>query len=113
MPIDGVCTSGAQRVEFVLCESSCVGQCLADVILFEVRQVLDDLRRRHAIRNEVDHVSDGNAKAADRGSSAQYIRRLRDAIECARHSSPRAHCSAIGSRGIRSVFSLLTCISMR
>ena len=72
-------------MEFVLRQGSGVGERLANVFLFQVRKVLDDLRRRQAVGNEVDHVGDRDAKAADGGSPGQDIGVLRDAIECIRH----------------------------
>jgi hypothetical protein len=43
-------------VELVLGESSGVSEGLADILLFEVGQVGDDLRRCHAVGDEVDDV---------------------------------------------------------
>ena len=37
---------------------------LTDVFLFEIRQFLDDLRRRHAVGHEVDDVGDRDAKVS-------------------------------------------------
>jgi len=48
--------SGAQWMKFILREGSGIGECLANVFLFEVRQLLDDPGRRHAVGNEVDNV---------------------------------------------------------
>jgi len=46
----------AQRVNFVPREGSSVGERLADIFLFEIRQFLDDLRRRHAVGHKINHV---------------------------------------------------------
>ena len=78
--------SGAKRVKLVLGKSRGVRQCLPNVFFFEVRQVGDDLRGRHAVGDEVDDVGDGDAKAADCGSAGQNVRILRDAVEGLRHA---------------------------
>jgi hypothetical protein len=61
----------AKRVELVLGESCGVGEGLADIVFFEVRQVGDDLRRCHAIGNEVDDVRDRDAQPTDGRSGSQ------------------------------------------
>ena len=72
-------------MEFVLRQGSGVDERLANVFFFQIRKVLDDLRGRHAVGNEVEHVRDRDAKAADGGSPGQDIGVLRDPIECIRH----------------------------
>ena len=72
-------------MKFILREGSSVGKRLTDVFFFEVRQFLDNLRRRHAVGNEVDDVGHRDAKTAEGGSSGQDLRVLRDAIERVRH----------------------------
>src|SRR5438552_3112962 len=48
--------SSAQRVNFVPRKGSSVGERLPDIFLFEIRQFLDDLRRRHAVGHKINHV---------------------------------------------------------
>jgi hypothetical protein len=73
--------SRAEWVQFVLGECGCIGKCLADVLLVQVWQLLDDLRRRHPISHEIDDVCHRDAKSADSGSSGQQVGSLRNAIE--------------------------------
>jgi hypothetical protein len=68
-----------------LSEGSSVRKGLADIILVEIGQFLDDLRCGHAVGNEIDDVSHRDSKAADGGSPAQDLRVVRDAIEVACH----------------------------
>jgi hypothetical protein len=77
--------SRAKRVQLVVSKGGGVSECLSNVGFFEIRQFSDDLRRRHAIRDQVDDVRDGNAKTADRGPPCENIRVLRDAVECDCH----------------------------
>jgi hypothetical protein len=72
-------------VELVLGQRSCIGECLSDVFLFEIRQVGDDLRWRHAVGHKVDDVGDGDAEATDRRAAGQHIRILREPVERVRH----------------------------
>jgi hypothetical protein len=74
-------------VELVLGESRGVGECLSHVFLFEVWQVGDDLRWRHAIGDEVDDVSDRDSKPSNRRTARKHIRILCDPIERIRHAS--------------------------
>jgi hypothetical protein len=80
--------SRANRVKVVVGKGSSVSESLSDVGFFEIRQFSDDLRRRHAIRDQVDDVRDGNAQTADRGPPCEHIRVLRDAVECDCHDWP-------------------------
>ena len=73
--------SAAKRMKLVLGKSRGVSQCLANVFLFEIRQLGDDLGGRHAVGDEVDHVGHRYAKAADCGSARQYIRILGNPFE--------------------------------
>ena len=68
------------------CPGWIVGERLANIFLFEIRQFLDDLRWRHAVGHEVDDVRDRDAKAADGRPASQHVRVLRDSIEGIRHS---------------------------
>ena len=70
------------RVNFVPCEGSGVRERHADVLFFEIRQLLDDLRRHHAVGDEVEHVREGNTQSADRRTASRHVRVLRDPIEC-------------------------------
>jgi sirohydrochlorin ferrochelatase len=69
-------------MDFILRQSSGVRERLANVFLLEVRQFLDDLCRCHPVRDKVDDVRDGDAKAADRRPAGEDIRVLGNAIEC-------------------------------
>lgn len=80
--------SDAKSLNFVPGERCCEGERLADIFLFQIGQLLHDLRWRHAVGDEVDHVGDRDTKAADRGSPGQDIRVLRDAFERVRHGLP-------------------------
>jgi hypothetical protein len=95
-------------VQFVACESCGVGQRLADVFLFEVGQVVDDFEPASAVGDEVDHVSDGDAKTADHGSPGQDIWLLRDAIERVRQDLPPRPPPRPGSHEDRKTDSLTT-----
>ena len=76
---------GANGMQLVLCQGSCVGERLADVVWLEIRKVGDDLRGGHVVREQVDDVRDGNPKAANRRAAAEDIRVLGDAAECMCH----------------------------
>ena len=53
-------------MDFVLGQGGRVGEGLADVFLLEVRELGDDLRRRHPVCDEVDDMRDRDPQAADR-----------------------------------------------
>jgi hypothetical protein len=76
-------------VDFVLRQRRRVGERLADVFLFEVRELRDDLRRCQPVCDEVDDVGDGDSQPADRCPPGEDGRVLRDAIERAFHNVPR------------------------
>ena len=75
----------AKRVELVVGQGGGVGECLSDVFFLEVRQVGDDLRRRHAVRDEIDDMRDRDAKTADCRTAGQHIRILRNSVKPSRH----------------------------
>lgn len=52
-------------MNFVPGQRGRVGECLANVFLFQFRQLFDDLCGGHSVGDKVDNVSDGNAKSAD------------------------------------------------
>ena len=56
-------------MEFVLCESSCVPERLTDILLLEIWEISDDLRRCHPVGYQVDDVGDRNPESADSGSA--------------------------------------------
>jgi hypothetical protein len=72
-------------VNLILSEGSGVSERLADVFLFEVRQFLNDLRRRHAIGNKVEDVGHRNSQTPNGGTAGQNIWVLRNSIEGVRH----------------------------
>ena len=71
-----------------------VAKRLTDVFLIEVRELRDDLRRRHPVCDEVDDMRDRDPQSADRRPPGEDGRVLRDAIERAFHSFLTLHCSA-------------------
>ena len=75
-------------MKFVVGQDSRVREGLPDVFFLEVRQFRDDLRRRHAICDEVNDVCDGDSKATDRRSPSEYMRVLRNPIEGVCHDLP-------------------------
>jgi hypothetical protein len=84
-------------VDLVLGQSSCVGERLSDVFLLEVREVRDDLRRRHAVGEEVNHVRHGDAKASDCGPTGQHIGILGNPVKGVRHNSIIRLCQLVSS----------------
>jgi hypothetical protein len=54
-------------------KSRCVPERLANVFLFQIRQLLDDLCGCHTVGDQVDDVRDRNAKAADGRSPAEDV----------------------------------------
>jgi hypothetical protein len=76
-------------VDFVLRQRGRVGEGLADVFLFEIRELRDDLRRCHPVCDEVDDVGNGDPQPADRRPPGEDGRVLRDAIERAFLNVPR------------------------
>jgi hypothetical protein len=56
--------SGSESVQLVLSQGGGMPEGLADVLFLEVGQFLHDLRRSHAVGNEVDNMGDGNPKTA-------------------------------------------------
>ena len=85
----GALVSGADWVDFVLGQGGRVAKRLTDVFLLEVRELRDDLRRRHPVCDEVDDMRDRDPEAADRRPPGEDGRILRDAIERAFHNVPR------------------------
>ena len=81
-------SSRAERVHFVVSERRGVGKRLANILLFQVRELLHDLRGGHAVGDEIDNVRYGNTKPSDRGPSCEDIRVLSDAIERVCHGCP-------------------------
>jgi hypothetical protein len=61
-------------VHFVVSERRRIGERLANVLLFQVWQLLDNLCRRHPVGDQVDNVRDRDAKAANSGSASEDIR---------------------------------------
>lgn len=57
--------SRAKCVKFVVRQGGGVGECLPNVVLVQVRQFGNDLRRRHAVCDEVDNVGDRDTKTSD------------------------------------------------
>jgi hypothetical protein len=90
--------SGSECVQLVLSQGGCVPEGLADVLFLEVGQFLHDLRRSHAVGNEVDNMGDGNPKAAHSGSAGQDFWCLRDAVEGACHRFSPSHSSPSSPR---------------
>ena len=72
-------------MNFVPGESGSVGERLANVVLFQIRQLLDNLCRRHPVGDKVDDVRDGDAKSADGPSPAEDVGIMRNPIKCVRH----------------------------
>jgi hypothetical protein len=75
-------------VHFVVSERGRVGKCLPNVLFFQIRQLVDNLRRRHAIRDQIQDMCDRDAKAADGRSPSQDVGILRDSIEIVRQELP-------------------------
>lgn len=94
-------------MELILGERGRVGEGLADILLIEVWELLDDLCRRHAVRDEVDYVRHGNPKPTDGRAPGQHVREMgnpivgswHDVLES--HSSAKARCVLAGSRALR------------
>jgi len=82
-------TLRAERVNFVASERRSIGERLANVLLFQIRQLLDNLCRRHPVGDEVDNMGDRDAKASDRGSPSEDVGVLRNPLKCICHSSLR------------------------
>jgi plasmid stabilization system protein ParE len=78
--------SRAQSVDLITGQGGCVGECLTDVVLLEIRQIDEDLRRRHAVGDEVDDVRHRDAQTADCGAAAKG----RSAAFSARGATKRA-----------------------
>jgi hypothetical protein len=71
-------------VDLVLGDRSRVAERLADVLLLEIGMLGDDLRGRHAVGDEFDHLGDRDPQAAQRRASGEDVRIVSDAIEHAR-----------------------------
>ena len=54
---------------------------LADVLFLEIWMLGDDLRRRHAVRDEIHDMGDRYPQAAQRRAPGEDIGVMRDAIE--------------------------------
>ena len=85
----------AERVHFVVSERRGVRECLADVFLFKVRQLLDNLRRGHPVGDHVDNVCHRDAEAANGRSPGEKVGVLCNSLKCIWHDSPQADSIAL------------------
>ena len=91
----------AKRVDFVVGKRRSVGEGLTNIFFVQLWQVRDDLRGRHAVGDEIHHVRDGDAQAADRGAAPEHARVLGDSFEGVRHDLPILTRSAVSGLDVR------------
>ena len=72
-------------MKLILSQHRGISKGLPNVFLFQIREIGDDLRRRHAVGHEVDDMGHGDADAVYGGPAGQHVRILGDAIERVRH----------------------------
>src|ERR1700730_3445357 len=97
-------------VDLLLGDRSRVAERLADVLLLEIGMLGDDLRWRHAVCDEVDHMGDRDPQAAKRRAPGEDVRIVSTAIEHVRAAgrqygknnmlNPRA--AFVGQAGVKS-----------
>lgn len=58
-----------------------VAERLADVLFLQIGMLGDDLRWRHTVGDEIDHMGDRDPQAAQRCAPGEHVGIMRDSIE--------------------------------